>query len=238
MPLIKSKSGKAVSENIKTEMASGTPHKQAIAIALSVQRRAKKPHKMAEGGKAYSPKAEKFIERRMHTFGKEGMHSRTKEGPVVHDPKQAIAIAMSESRKKGMKVPPEQMADGGEVDDTSKMTIGERIGYPGAKTRQDIEKEEHEDHEESIADEILEKRKRYAEGGQVDLDENAHESENVEDDLSFGALRKELYPEEEALEAVESPEDSNEHGRILSDEDEHDAVEAIRHKMRMKARLQ
>jgi len=42
MPLIKSKSDKAVSKNIKTEMKSGKPQKQAVAIALSVQREAKK----------------------------------------------------------------------------------------------------------------------------------------------------------------------------------------------------
>lgn len=42
MPLIKSASKKAVSENIKTEMAVGKkPQKQAIAIALSEARRAK-----------------------------------------------------------------------------------------------------------------------------------------------------------------------------------------------------
>jgi hypothetical protein len=42
MPLKKSPSKKAVSENIKTEMKAGKPQKQAIAIALNVQRRAKK----------------------------------------------------------------------------------------------------------------------------------------------------------------------------------------------------
>ena len=42
MPLNKSKSKKAVSENIKTEMAAGKPQKQAVAIALSTQRRAEK----------------------------------------------------------------------------------------------------------------------------------------------------------------------------------------------------
>lgn len=40
MPLIKSKSKQAVGKNIKTEMAAGKPQKQAVAIALSVQRRA------------------------------------------------------------------------------------------------------------------------------------------------------------------------------------------------------
>ena len=41
MPLIKSKSKKAVSKNIRTEMKHGKPQKQAIAIALPTQRKAK-----------------------------------------------------------------------------------------------------------------------------------------------------------------------------------------------------
>jgi len=40
MPLIKSASKQAVGENIKTERAAGKPQRQAVAIALSVQRRA------------------------------------------------------------------------------------------------------------------------------------------------------------------------------------------------------
>jgi hypothetical protein len=42
MPLIKSASKKAVGKNIATEMAAGRPQKQAIAVALDTQRRAKK----------------------------------------------------------------------------------------------------------------------------------------------------------------------------------------------------
>ena len=45
MPLIKSPSDKAVGKNIKTEMDAGKPHKQAVAIALSVQDEAKKKAK-------------------------------------------------------------------------------------------------------------------------------------------------------------------------------------------------
>lgn len=52
-----------------------------------------------------SPKAKHFIEKRMHDFKEGEMHSRKhKTGPLVTNPKQAIAIALSESRKKGMKV--------------------------------------------------------------------------------------------------------------------------------------
>lgn len=45
MPLKKSASKKAVSENIRTEIKSGVKPKQAVAIALSVQREAKKKGK-------------------------------------------------------------------------------------------------------------------------------------------------------------------------------------------------
>ena len=46
MPLIKSKSKSAFSKNIKTEIKAGKPQKQAVAIAYSVKRLAKK----AKGG--------------------------------------------------------------------------------------------------------------------------------------------------------------------------------------------
>lgn len=51
MPLEKSTSDKAVGKNIATEMAAGKPHKQAVAIALAVQERAKKQAE-ADAGKS------------------------------------------------------------------------------------------------------------------------------------------------------------------------------------------
>jgi hypothetical protein len=42
MPLIKSKSKKALSKNIATEIKAGKPKKQAVAIAYSVARKKKK----------------------------------------------------------------------------------------------------------------------------------------------------------------------------------------------------
>ena len=41
-PLIKGKSKKTISKNIKTEMAHGKPQKQAVAISLSLARKSKK----------------------------------------------------------------------------------------------------------------------------------------------------------------------------------------------------
>ena len=40
MPLIKGKSPKSVSQNIRTEIAAGRPQRQAVAIALNTARKA------------------------------------------------------------------------------------------------------------------------------------------------------------------------------------------------------
>jgi hypothetical protein len=45
MPLVKSKSKKAFSENIKREIEAGKPQKQAVAIAYSVKREASRKKK-------------------------------------------------------------------------------------------------------------------------------------------------------------------------------------------------
>jgi hypothetical protein len=41
MPIKKGYSPKSISANIKTEMAAGRPHKQAVAIALDIAKNAK-----------------------------------------------------------------------------------------------------------------------------------------------------------------------------------------------------
>lgn len=51
-----------------------------------------------------SKKAEKKIGKVMHEMKEGKLHSGSKKGPVVTNPKQGIAIALSEARKKGMKV--------------------------------------------------------------------------------------------------------------------------------------
>lgn len=65
-------------------------------------------------------------------------------------------------------------------------------------------------------------RKRFADGGQVDLSRNADEDLNNEDQMSFEVARKENYSESAGLDQLDQPEDSNLHGHDLSDEDEHE----------------
>lgn len=45
------------------------------------------------------------IRRVMTEFGEGELHSGSKKGPVVKNRKQAVAIALSEARKEGTKVP-------------------------------------------------------------------------------------------------------------------------------------
>jgi len=51
----------------------------------------------------YSKKAEKKIHKVVKEFDKGELHSGSKTGPVVKKPKQAIAIGISEARRKGLK---------------------------------------------------------------------------------------------------------------------------------------
>lgn len=52
----------------------------------------------------YGKKAQESVERAMHKM-KEGKLKSGKSGKAVKSKKQAIAIALSEARKKGAKVP-------------------------------------------------------------------------------------------------------------------------------------
>jgi hypothetical protein len=54
MPLIKSGSSESVGKNIKTEMKAGKPKKQAVAIALSVERENAKGDRKAKLEDAYA----------------------------------------------------------------------------------------------------------------------------------------------------------------------------------------
>ncbi len=58
MPLIKSKSKKAIGKNIEIEQDAGKPHKQAVAIALNTARKA--GAKIPDGKTKHSKKSDRF----------------------------------------------------------------------------------------------------------------------------------------------------------------------------------
>lgn len=58
----------------------------------------------------YGKKAEKTVEETMHKY-KEGELKSGHSGKKVQSREQAIAIALSEARKKGIKVPPAPKKD-------------------------------------------------------------------------------------------------------------------------------
>lgn len=58
-----------------------------------------------KSGRKYSPKASQSVEREMKAM-KEGKLRSGRSGKKVTNPKQAIAIGLSEARKKGAKTPP------------------------------------------------------------------------------------------------------------------------------------
>jgi len=53
-------------------------------------------------------KKEGKVKKVMEEFKEHKLHSCSKKGPVVSNPKQAIAIGLSEARKKGEKVTPKK----------------------------------------------------------------------------------------------------------------------------------
>ncbi len=65
----------------------------------------KKPTKKNSSGRKYGPAASKQVETEMHEF-KRGKLKSGRSGKKVTSRKQAIAIGLSEARKKGAKVPP------------------------------------------------------------------------------------------------------------------------------------
>jgi hypothetical protein len=61
--------------------------------------------KKSSSTRKYSPSASKDVEREMKAM-KQGKLKSGRSGKTVTNPKQAIAIGLSEARKEGKKVPP------------------------------------------------------------------------------------------------------------------------------------
>lgn len=129
MPLIKSGSKKSIGENMKREMDAGKPKRQALAIALEVQRRNRK--KMAQGGEVENED--------LNPQHEPGMGPQTSITRDSIDDRQAIEPMMSaepamEDMPHGMlgmdaeeiaMALRHKMADGGPVLDSNKTVIAQ-----------------------------------------------------------------------------------------------------------------
>jgi Family of unknown function (DUF6496) len=84
--------------------SSATPKKSATTRKRTTSRKKTAGRKKASSRK-YSPAASETVHEEMHEF-KEGKLRSGRSGKKVTNPKQAIAIGISEARREGKKVPP------------------------------------------------------------------------------------------------------------------------------------
>lgn len=104
MPTAASKTGSASrTQTSRKSTAKKTSAKKATSAKSASSKSSSSAHKKSSGRK-YSPKASSSVEREMHAFKKGKLKSGS--GKKVTNPKQAIAIGLSEARKSGAKVPP------------------------------------------------------------------------------------------------------------------------------------
>jgi hypothetical protein len=246
MPLKQSSSKQAFSKNVETEMKSGKPQDQSLAIAYNVKRKNMRKKK-AQGGlidakdeKRTDADESKDIEM-LASGGEVEIDFDSEKRANIDDQDSDVEMNMLEGKRarSGQEINAkserradiddsrdgrdlDMYAEGGEIDFHDEM----RANADNASDDREMDMLT-----DSIADSIIRKRKMMAEGGQVDLEANSREDKNNEDDMSHEALLKEQYDDSQLS---PQPRDSNEHGHELSDEDAHSMVEAIRRKLRAK----
>ena len=101
----KKKSAGRKSSSKKSSSKKSTSRKSAAKRTSAKKSSTKKSSSKKSSGRKYSKGAGKQVEREMHEMH-EGKLKSGRSGAKVTNPKQAIAIALSEARKKGEKVPP------------------------------------------------------------------------------------------------------------------------------------
>lgn len=72
-------------------------------LILRVAMKEKKKKKLPKKEETHKKDDKKKIQKVMTEFKEDTLHSGSKKGPLVKNPKQAIAIALSESKKKKKK---------------------------------------------------------------------------------------------------------------------------------------
>ena len=87
--------------------------------------------KYAKGGSV--KKGEAKIAKVMGEFASGKLHSGSKKGPEVKNPKQAVAIAMSEARKAGAKMPMKKGLGGGVFNEKGKRATWDEVAAEGRR---------------------------------------------------------------------------------------------------------
>lgn len=115
-----------------------------------------RPVMYAKGGK---------VEKVMREYKEGKLHSGSKKGPMVKDRKQAIAIALSEARKAGAKIP--KKAEGGIFNDEDLAYGNKKVPYRGSpKKARELGRR---DRMERLARRKMEYAEKYAPGLSVDM---------------------------------------------------------------------
>lgn len=124
------------------------------------------PVPMSDDGMVMAKKGGK-VEKVMREYKEGKLHSGSKKGPVVKDRKQAVAIALSEARKSGAKIP--KKAEGGVMDSYGNKKEPFR-GSP--KKARELGRKDRMDR---MALEKMRKAEKYAPGLSIDMpDRKAH----------------------------------------------------------------
>jgi len=79
--------------------------KKAVIKKVTIKKEVIKLKPVKHAKKIGAKKGKLKIKRVMEEFKEHKLHSGSKKGPEVTNPKQAIAIALSEARKEGAKIP-------------------------------------------------------------------------------------------------------------------------------------
>ena len=99
---VKKSTKKAATKKSSTKKSSA---KKTATKKVASKKTASKKSSAKTSGRKYSPSAGKQVKTEMHEMH-EGKLKSGRSGKKVTNPKQAIAIGLSEARKKGAKVPP------------------------------------------------------------------------------------------------------------------------------------
>lgn len=206
MPLIKSKSPKAFEKNLKTEMHAGKPQKQALAIAYSVKRRAKKASggtvesgspdmNMAEGGAISASNEKRPMPDNRYNDSAEARRNSGDKAPahgdrVLEDISSQASKGSSRSplKIKHPKMVPSSVINARLRDEEDDLQSSAAPASPDEQPSHSMD-EEGADRQgpkvPDMQDEHSTHRKPYAKGGQIEAsDEHHHMDGRYEDDLT------------------------------------------------------